>query len=192
MGIKFYCSNGHKIHVKVFLAGKRGICPKCGEKVEIPSESQGSEPTADSNVLASNPARDAPDATWYVRPITGGQYGPAPPALMRSWIDEGRVRTDSFVWRDGWLEWQKAGQIFPGLSMKNIPSNDSINVTTPPGPEIGVAVSQDPTRLGRVRAPEMPIVRKQNRTNLSLIAVIVLVMAILGLLPVLLLVARGL
>ena len=39
MGIRFYCPNGHKLHVKAFLAGKRGICPECGVKVMIPTES---------------------------------------------------------------------------------------------------------------------------------------------------------
>jgi hypothetical protein len=39
MGIRFRCPNGHKLHVKSFLAGKRGICPQCGVKLVIPLES---------------------------------------------------------------------------------------------------------------------------------------------------------
>ena len=39
MGIRFRCPNGHKIHVKTYLAGKRGICPECGLKVPIPPQS---------------------------------------------------------------------------------------------------------------------------------------------------------
>ncbi len=39
MGIRFFCPNGHKMNVKSFLAGKRGICPTCGAKFEIPLES---------------------------------------------------------------------------------------------------------------------------------------------------------
>jgi hypothetical protein len=38
MGIRFLCPNGHKLNVKSFLAGKRGICPQCGCKVLIPGE----------------------------------------------------------------------------------------------------------------------------------------------------------
>ncbi len=38
MGIKFLCPNGHKLHVKVFLSGKRAICPKCGARVVVPAE----------------------------------------------------------------------------------------------------------------------------------------------------------
>jgi hypothetical protein len=40
MGIRLECPNGHKLHVKSFLAGKRGICPDCGAKFIIPSASQ--------------------------------------------------------------------------------------------------------------------------------------------------------
>lgn len=39
MGIRFYCPNGHKLNVKTFQAGRRGICPYCGASMMIPSES---------------------------------------------------------------------------------------------------------------------------------------------------------
>lgn len=39
MGIRFYCPNGHKLNVKEKLAGKRGICPRCGVKLLIPQKS---------------------------------------------------------------------------------------------------------------------------------------------------------
>jgi hypothetical protein len=39
MGIRFRCPNGHKLHVKSFQAGKRGLCPQCGVKLLIPLES---------------------------------------------------------------------------------------------------------------------------------------------------------
>src|SRR5262245_57788808 len=40
MGIKFHCPKGHKLNVKAFLAGKKGVCPKCGAKFRIPVESE--------------------------------------------------------------------------------------------------------------------------------------------------------
>jgi len=39
MGIRFYCPNGHKLNVKEFQAGRKGICPFCGAKIQIPTES---------------------------------------------------------------------------------------------------------------------------------------------------------
>jgi len=38
MGIRFTCPNGHKLHVKTFLAGRRGVCPQCGAKILITTE----------------------------------------------------------------------------------------------------------------------------------------------------------
>ena len=39
MGIRFYCPNGHKLNVKEFQAGRRGICPFCGARIQIPMQS---------------------------------------------------------------------------------------------------------------------------------------------------------
>ena len=39
MGIKFLCPGGHKLHVKSYLAGHRGVCPQCGQRFLVPSES---------------------------------------------------------------------------------------------------------------------------------------------------------
>jgi hypothetical protein len=43
MGIRFSCPNGHALHVKEFLAGKRGICPSCGAKFVIPAATEPTE-----------------------------------------------------------------------------------------------------------------------------------------------------
>ena len=71
-----------------------------------------------SGVKASSvhdPIAEAPDAVWYVRPPTGGQFGPADGAIMRRWLNEGRVSADALVWREGWPDWQSAGPVFPSL-----------------------------------------------------------------------------
>lgn len=52
MGIRFYCPNGHKLNVKTFLAGQRGICPKCGAKVDIPFESTREKGSKDLPIAA--------------------------------------------------------------------------------------------------------------------------------------------
>jgi len=38
MGIRIHCPNGHRLNVKAFLAGKRGVCPHCGAKFDIPAD----------------------------------------------------------------------------------------------------------------------------------------------------------
>jgi hypothetical protein len=162
MGIKFLCPNGHKLHVKSFLSGRRAICPKCGARLVVPviqdresateqdfglageespsivlnADVSTESPTASTpaSVLESAAAPvlvppdatavpaappdaidEAPGAVWYVRPATGGQFGPASAAIMRSWIDEGRIGASSLVWRAGWPEWRLAAATFPQL-----------------------------------------------------------------------------
>ena len=252
MGIRFYCPNGHKLNVKEFQAGRRGICPFCGARTQIPTQStrpssksghraaaahtavhdDDDEQASDSSpdilpgeppslpgdpgyqlsgdgkmlgpstapdtpspgpvtappatsaarpqsaatrpsapfpsvdaVLAAppspaagpaskpspgptampsrsptpalapsaspgavrsvtpqaapteppDPIADAPEMIWYIRPPTGGQFGPAPGEMMRTWLGEGRVSADSLVWREGWHDWQEAGTVFPKL-----------------------------------------------------------------------------
>lgn len=163
MGIKIICPNGHKLNVKSFLAGKRGVCPQCGTKFDIPSDAEEEAPAVDSlagvtslpaaaggvasapqpaNVVVAaadpgvhlpgspatpaqplaDPLAEAPEACWYVRPPSGGQYGPAKTHIMRQWIHEGRVTPDSLVWREGWPDWKLAGEAFPNLPGANSPS----------------------------------------------------------------------
>ena len=53
------------------------------------------------------------EATWYVRPPSGGQYGPATASLLRQWISEGRVASTALLWREGWPQWRSAGEALP-------------------------------------------------------------------------------
>jgi len=141
MGVRFECPNGHKLNVKAFLAGKRGICPHCDSKFIIPLTSGGqatavesepepiaeaSTPPAESAPVAASPvvpsippakgeATVSPDI-WYVRPAKGDeQFGPASTEAVRSWIAEGRVAADSWVWKTGWTEWKFGSEAFAEL-----------------------------------------------------------------------------
>lgn len=135
MGVRFLCPNGHKLHVKSFLSGKRGICPQCDARFIVPAES-GTQATFDDNDtggestevaeavaltgVAAPPAAEqvpVPDL-WYVRFPDGQQYGPADSNLMKTWISEGRVAAESWVWHSGWPEWKKADLVMAELSVE--------------------------------------------------------------------------
>jgi hypothetical protein len=65
---------------------------------------------------AVDPLTAAGNVVWYVRPPSGGQFGPASTDVMRSWLAEGRVSPDTLVWHEGWRDWQDAAAVFPQLS----------------------------------------------------------------------------
>ncbi len=76
-----------------------------------------------------------PHATWYVRPPSGGQYGPATGDILRQWISEGRLTPTTLVWRDGWAQWRAANEALVefGASPKSPakPLTESIVASTP-------------------------------------------------------------
>ncbi len=297
MGIRFYCPNGHKLNVKSFQAGRRGICPFCGAKIIIPTQSTrksskaeraaGGAPEAEHEVVlqpesgagpavrqaaplpqdkpgggptpsdgaaplaptaaaapvtaqplsapastaatptpkafeatppvaspsapgpqggsqvasaqpaavqpVAEPAAPAPPASpsppgtgtpdepadplaeagnvvWYVRPPSGGQFGPATSDVMRTWITEGRVSADSLVWREGWSDWQEAGGVFPQLGSRK----DEFGIDV-----LGGAAPTAHTALGRARAPRSR--RQETVQQASIITLLILaVCALVG------------
>ena len=64
MGIKFLCPNGHKLHVKAFLSGKKAICPQCGARVVVPDDNPATavaepEPMLHQPAAASDPKSES-------------------------------------------------------------------------------------------------------------------------------------
>ncbi len=62
MGIRFFCPSGHRLHVKTFLAGKKGICPECGVKLQVPSTSDPRAERGDSAGDQPQPVAVSDDA----------------------------------------------------------------------------------------------------------------------------------
>lgn len=200
MGIRFLCPNGHKLNVKNFQSGRRGVCPHCGVGVFIPTKSTRvssrkrkgppdtpavSAPSAvcpppctaspdkddlslkedtedgrcsppeplerpvveeapgalnlsetpslglvdDQKKVLQPPPRpagrlasldEAGEVAWYLRPPSGGQYGPATREIMRTWLAEGRITPDSRVWHEGWQDWKEASAVFPQSSFRQV------------------------------------------------------------------------
>jgi len=82
MGIKFRCPNGHKIHVKTWMAGKRGMCPACQAKVEIPtaSSSEFAAEDSDSQLIAAT-GKAAASSGIAMQPAAAASASPAVPHI---------------------------------------------------------------------------------------------------------------
>ena len=87
MGIRFLCPNGHKLNVKAFLTGERGICPQCDAKFLVPRESGGQ---VESIVEAADEAVDEAATVdageknvqqSFSEPPLAPSLPPAPPAV---------------------------------------------------------------------------------------------------------------
>jgi hypothetical protein len=216
MGIKFRCQAcDKKLHVKAFLAGRRGVCPKCGAKIRIPLASDEAAPAAGaagarnsvpvavtreaSRAVASaaatgramagsgvrtssayDPIAEAPDAVWYVRPPTGGQFGPADGTIMRRWLNEGRVSADALVWREGWPDWKSAGPIFPALEAPElpVPASSALDVAGVAEGDFTFAERRRPAGRQNPRSHSKPVARNVTIVASLLVLCVVLVVAL--------------
>lgn len=60
MGIRILCPNGHRLNIKSFLAGKRGICPHCDAKFDIPFQSDPAALNRERVVTGGSPSNFRP------------------------------------------------------------------------------------------------------------------------------------
>ncbi len=139
-----------------------------------------SPPTASAG--SSEILQEDPQAKWFVRPSSGGQFGPAEADVMQTWLNEGRVGRDSFVWREGWEEWRNAGEVFAtefGVPENPVPEN--------PVPE--KPVTQEPAvaaHPGQLRSRKTNHQRARQRAQtIGILLIVVLVIVSIALAAVL-------
>jgi hypothetical protein len=81
MGIVSYCPNGHRVKVKDFQAGRRGLCPTCGAKFRIPAASTGpGAPETARPAAAGSPLEPELPLARFV-PLDPAAVGTLPRAL---------------------------------------------------------------------------------------------------------------
>ena len=130
MGIRFSCSNGHKLNIKTELAGRKGFCPQCGVAVRIPRENEKPEkPEKKTSGPTVTTLSADPNAVWYLQVPHGPQYGPATGAVVENWIKERRVSPEMLVWKEGWDHWLEAKNAFPELAQL---FSNALNIDLPP------------------------------------------------------------
>ena len=209
MGIRFTCQEcGHRLNVKDHLAGKRGICPKCQAKLDIPPLDAAPSPTAaphqtplesvtevagpDEEPVESvpvakvipqmaDPIAEAPNATWYaVPPGSSTKFGPAQGDLFRQWIVEGRISRDTLIWREGWADWLVAGEVLPQLQPTVLPPR--AQEAAPIEPSRPAWNPGEPVTPHHATSPAGKVVALPRSKRKTVIALVILVVALIPLL----------
>ena len=208
--IKFFCPAGHALAVSARLGGTRAACPVCGAEVLVPviehSEAEalgGASPDAAGGlsqgpwaVVAEvppatglDPLDEAPSAVWYVRPPSGGQFGPASGLIMKSWIRDGRVPGESLVWRAGWEQWQSAAAVFqnqgvelaaPEISIDEFPDRIAPSLDAIPAALEPKAATAVPTAAPKDFSPVVfrrKLDREHSKQQMVLASLVLLVIA---------------
>jgi hypothetical protein len=82
MGIRLQCPNGHKVHVKAFLAGKRGVCPQCGARFDIPHDAGVAAGDATGDEITTVPATGEQATSMAQVGLVAPSPSPAPIARL--------------------------------------------------------------------------------------------------------------
>jgi len=187
MGIKFECPNGHKLHVKSFLAGKKGLCPECGVKIAIPGD-EGSKGDVGEVELATEPVAlpdtshasrivspaaatpppvqltppdfQAQDGLWFVRLPSGDQFGPADQAVFDEWVEQGRIGPTSLVWKEGWQAWRNASEVIDKRQSARVAGNGRMPTIANSPPQGNTLPSESMIQIETDR----PVARSSSRT----------------------------
>jgi Zn finger protein HypA/HybF involved in hydrogenase expression len=77
------------------------------------------------------------DARWFVRPPSGGVYGPADTRTLEAWIAQRRLTADSYIWREGMEIWSVAIELMPeAFASESAPPPVSSPTTSPTAPSV--------------------------------------------------------
>lgn len=218
------------MHVKDFLAGKRGKCPHCGGSIRIPgngeeyslpvsseersttndktsadiperssrASAEASETSAPvpvkisavvssvdtssvtstseaspSSVASTMPSviAEALNAAWYVRPQSGGQYGPAVGAVFWEWLKEKRVGESALVWREGWGNWQSASEVFSDFFASLGVNSGTIAKAPPPAaPPVKPPKTMAPISGGKQETKKLETIPSDKQSASAVIA----------------------
>lgn len=113
---------------------KQEPAPQTTEPAAIPPPPQSTLPQALQSAIESK---------WYVRPPSGGQFGPAHSPVMWQWLGENRVGRDALVWCEGWPEWLIAENVFSDYfsSVENDSLSPSATASSAPGSPVSTATT---------------------------------------------------
>lgn len=112
--------------------------------------------------------REEPGAVWYVRPPSGGQYGPAAGKLLGQWVIESRVTRDSLVWRDGWPGWKVAADVFSDFFGSATAIDEQLAGHSEPETAMGLNTDRNPSPTTPLFERSRQLKRKKRKSKYAL------------------------
>lgn len=83
---------------------------------------------------------------YYVIGVDGSQYGPVEEPVLRQWVQEGRVGSDSLSFKTGETQWIPLKERPEFSSLSSAPVRTAVAAPPPPPPVAGVPGAYDPPR----------------------------------------------
>ncbi|QDV24316.1 DUF4339 domain-containing protein [Aureliella helgolandensis] len=129
--------------------------------------------------LTPSALQENPTASWFIRPESGGQFGPADQSTMLQWLTENRISPGALVWREGWQDWQPASGVladyfasipaFQTSTNGGVPASTSSAQSAPPPSSPVVGGSGEMKQLKR---------RNKKRQNYKIMIISLIVIAV--------------
>ncbi|MEZ6078750.1 MAG: GYF domain-containing protein [Pirellulaceae bacterium] len=126
---------------------ERSAAPQAAESVADQS------PSPPTQLALPQALQSAVESKWYVRPPSGGQFGPAPSEVMWQWLGENRVGRDALVWCEGWPEWLIAENVFDDYFSSV--EQDSVPPSIPDSSALGKTTSSITTADATLGPPSL-------------------------------------
>ncbi len=192
------------------VEGVRGVVGSSPvQRSDVAVATMQKSPKGESVSAAESPSKLANAATaatgetfkWFVRPPSGGQYGPASMEVLTDWIQQKRVTADSLIWREGWTDWTPIAKTFPAFFAEPTPpppppslppvstalppvapTTEPVAATTPPMvPIAAVSASVTPLQESTFSAQQKAMLRlkKKKKKQLQIVAILSLLAIVL-------------
>lgn len=108
MGAWFQCTNCEaRYQFDGVLAGRAMACRACGFVFRVPPAPVSTDPHPH--------VHPAGGGRWYLRFLSGRQFGPVQPQAIEEWVREGRAGGECLLCPEGGQEWYRLADVFPDM-----------------------------------------------------------------------------
>ncbi|MCK9521830.1 MAG: zinc-ribbon domain-containing protein [Proteobacteria bacterium] len=137
-----YSIADEKVRGKVFKIR----CKKCSESIvvrgdELPPVAAAAAPSqppeAETKVFDYSGYKGADEALWHVVASSGEQMGPYSINQLGEFIGAGSIDYETFIWREGFADWQPLQSVEEVMSVLNPPAATSAPAPAPEAPAAG-------------------------------------------------------